>query len=279
MEDGKLPKDSIEDTWRSHRISEAKRIRRVFRWWQYWYNIGYRKRMFRELDSQIFISNSQKKLIARHQDLAGLKTAVVYNPVNDADIAEHAKVGQGGAVVYIGTTENYKGVDLLIEAWSDVVKSKGSAYLRIVGDGADRQNYEKKAANKGLQYKVKFEGRVKWNRLQSIYDQTEIVVAPHRWIEPFGRTVAEAMSRGKIVVAANDGGPSEMVIDGKNGLLFARNDAKDLSAKIRTGLEMSKGERAALGKNAINWVRENLSSKKIARQYEEHFREVLGSLR
>jgi len=51
--------------------------------------------------------------------------------------------------------------------------------------------------------------------------------------EPFGRVVVEGMLAGTPVVATREGGPAEIIIDGKTGLLLPAGDPCALTAAIR----------------------------------------------
>ena len=101
-------------------------------------------------------------------------------------------------------------------------------------------------------------------------------MAPHIWHEPFGRTVAEGMARGKVVVAADVGGPSEMIKTGKTGLLFKRNSREALSESIIKALRMNDTERQAMGREARAWVISNLTKERIASQYEVFYKQVIS---
>lgn len=54
--------------------------------------------------------------------------------------------------------------------------------------------------------------------------------------EPFGRTVAEAISSGLPVVASDDGGPAEIVEDGQTGWIYRAGSTEDLKNAMRQAL-------------------------------------------
>ena len=164
---------------------------------------------------------------------------------------------------------------VLLKAWETIAKEDENAHLTIVGNGADRPRYEEQLARLGLQYRVTFEGKVEYDRLEDIYDESDAVIAPHLWVEPFARTVAEGMSRGKVVITSNCGGPTELVGANERGLLVERNSVPSLIDGMRAFLGMSQYDRRALGENAQRWVRENLSMEIIARQYEKAYTDWL----
>lgn len=61
----------------------------------------------------------------------------------------------------------------------------------------------------------------------------DIAVIPSTEPEPFGMVALEAMSAGKPVIAADHGGLTEIVRDGKTGFLFDSRNEEDFALKIR----------------------------------------------
>ena len=273
--DGSRCTCSWRDVFLSHRVVEAPGLRKFGRIWQYKYNIGYRRRVFKTLSNQIYISNAKRKEVGDQLDLNGVNSKVIYNPIAKDYLSEPIRKNSvNGNVLYVGTVEMYKGVGLLLEAWREVAQQLDYVKLKIVGDGADRLEYEKLVEKWGLQYKVTFTGRIPWNRLGKIYDEAAVVAAPHVWVEPFGRTVIEGMSREKIVVAADAGGAAEIIESGKTGLLFKRQSAEDLIAILKTALTLPDLQKREMQRLARAWVVDNLSQDNIAGKHESFYSEV-----
>jgi glycosyltransferase involved in cell wall biosynthesis len=275
--DGSRCTCSWHDVLLNHRVVEAPWWRKPFRIWQYKYNIQYRKEAFRRFPAQIFISHAQLKEVAVQQDLEGVRTKVIYNPVPREYLTTPMKESVHGNVLYVGTVESYKGVGLLLEAWRKIVRQLPHVHLKIVGDGAQRDLYEQHIERWGLNYRVTFSGRVPWDRLSWVYDEATVVVAPSLWVEPFGRTVAEAMARGRLVVAANVGGPAELIKDRITGLLFKRGQVDDLARCLFDALTMSKLDKLEIQRSARAWVRDNLTMAVIAQQHEEFYMQIQKS--
>jgi glycosyltransferase involved in cell wall biosynthesis len=272
---GDLPADSIQDAYLSHRIAEVGGLRRWARLWQYRMNINYRKSKFSELDGEVYISRQQMEIISQQREESNVPRKVIYNPIADNFLSNNISDGYAGKILYVGTVENYKGVGLLLESWRQVAKMAPQATLKIVGEGTNRQEYETAVERAGLQYSIQIVGKVAWDQIIREFDQVRIVVAPHLWYEPFGRTVAEGMARGKVVVAANVGGPSEMIRPGETGLLFERKSAKALSHVLMRALQMHDLERQKMGKLAREWTKINLNKNSIASLYEDFYKEVI----
>lgn len=261
-----------------HRVAEASFARKPFRMWQYVYNLPYRKAAFASFAHQIFISNSQKELIAKYQDTSHQHTAVIYNPISEEYLIEPLKKGEDGNVLYLGRVEMYKGVLILLKAWREVIKTNQRVHLTIAGDGAQREEYERLASTWGMQYQVTFTPHVPYHRLKSMINDAEILVAPHLWVEPFGRTVIEGMSRGKIVIASNIGGPSEIIEHGKTGFLFERGSMQALSHELTKALTMNHFDIQEIGIAARDYVRDNLTMEKIAKEHEEFYKGIVPAL-
>jgi glycosyltransferase involved in cell wall biosynthesis len=76
--------------------------------------------------------------------------------------------------------------------------------------------------------------------------------------EPYGLVVLEAMSLGKAVIASNEGGPKEMIVDGESGFLIEPNNPQILAEKVDVLLSDSI-LRTKLGENAFDRVRKKFS--------------------
>ena len=67
--------------------------------------------------------------------------------------------------------------------------------------------------------------------------------------EPFGQVVIEGMAAGLAVIASDEGGPAEVIDDGRTGRLFKSRDAGSLAAAMRE-LCANPAERRRLGEAA-----------------------------
>ena len=81
----------------------------------------------------------------------------------------------------------------------------------------------------GLENRVSFLGEVE--DLGAIRAESDVELMCS-WMEPFGRTTAEAMLAGLPVVGANAGGTAEIIADGTTGLLFSPRDVSALAEKL-----------------------------------------------
>jgi len=128
-------------------------------------------------------------------------------------------------VTYIGSLDKIKGIDLLIEAFNN--QQGDDLRLLIVGEGPERSKLESIAGAR-----VRFLGKLDYELMPFIYENTEIVVIPSKWPEPLSRVLLEATYYGKPIIATDVGGNKEGVIDGRNGYIV-NTDSRSIEKKLR----------------------------------------------
>jgi glycosyltransferase involved in cell wall biosynthesis len=132
---------------------------------------------------------------------------------------------------FVGRLQHWKGVHLVLEAFARVLEDDPSPQLVVVGgphryelDYAD--SVRTLAGELDVAHRVHFAG-AQQNVAEWVQAMDIVVHASGR--EPFGMVIAEAMAMEKAVVASAAGGPSELIDDGVNGLLFSSGDAGALA--------------------------------------------------
>lgn len=124
-----------------------------------------------------------------------------------------------------------KGVDLVMPAFAKVLSKHPDCELLIVGDGKEHPAMERQQSELGIESdKVIWVGSIEHRKLDEYYAQMSIVWMPSR-SEGFGLSAIEAMAHGRAIVASATGGLTEIIDDGKDGLLFENGNADDLAAK------------------------------------------------
>jgi glycosyltransferase involved in cell wall biosynthesis len=148
----------------------------------------------------------------------------------------------GGFVLSASRLDRAKRVDLLLDAAAlqpgfDVV---------IASDGPDRERLEGIARARGLDGRVRFEGRVSAERLADLYATcTAVFYAPVD--EDFGMGPYEAFLSGKPVITTTDaGGPLDVVHDGETGVVVAPEPEE--VARVAAWLHDHATEAEALGR-------------------------------
>ena len=98
-------------------------------------------------------------------------------------------------LIYCGRLVRMKNVGFLLQAFANM-QTKESCVLAILGDGEERANLEKQAANLGIASNVRFIGKT--NQVEEFFAAGDIFVFPSTY-EPFGNALIEAMAAGLAV--------------------------------------------------------------------------------
>ena len=97
------------------------------------------------------------------------------------------------------------------------------------------------------------------NQMPTAYMVSDVVLSASLYPEAFGRTITEAQSMERIVIASAHGGAMETIKDGQTGFLVPVGDAKALASVLDNVLDMSKEEKSKIGSAAAVSVAENFS--------------------
>lgn len=174
-------------------------------------------------------------------------------------------------VVFVGRIEFYKGVDVLLDAWSRVLERRPGARLVLVGAGTAEDEMRRRASSGPLQASVSFEGfvteqaKIDWMRRASV-----LVQPSHK--EGWGLTVLEANACGTPVVATDVPGLRDSVRPNETGLLVGKGDSAALADGIVRVLD-SPTLRAELAGGAAQWV-ERFSWDEVTSAFAEVVRAV-----
>jgi len=133
----------------------------------------------------------------------------------------------------VGRISPWKGQHIFLEAASRLKRE--DVLFPVIGGvlfGEDdyRRRIGEMALNSGLNEQVLFTGYLP--DTSSVYSSLDISVHASVLPEPFGLVVAESMLAGCPVIASDLGGPSEMINDGVDGLLFRTGNSGSLAERI-----------------------------------------------
>ncbi|WP_114750060.1 glycosyltransferase [Pleomorphovibrio marinus] len=232
------------------------------------------KWVYKSATKVIAISQSVKDRIVELGEVEEEKVEVVYNPV-DLGIREKEKgesgtlfCTQSGANIAISDVYNkhgegekpfvfvttcrlvaVKNLDTLIKVFFELVKENQEKYLKlwILGDGPDKVNLEALVKKIGIQESVVFYGFQE--DVNPFLKNSDAFVLPS-FSEGFSISLVEAMLCELPCIVTNQGGPSEIVEDGKTGFLINPRQASDLKCKMLKVLKLSNEQRQLIGRMA-----------------------------
>lgn len=261
-----------------HFIAPARVGRRGFK---KWITSLVHKFTERYVDQWIAVSHAVCDAMLARGDTDLSKVTVVHNGVPPPDSNEPDReasrdllsIGRDERLLLcVARLESEKGHVTMLNALS-MLQSERCAFRAVfLGDGSLRRSLEAQAQALGLSWRVEFLGQQENPNVWMKAADALVLSSP---LEPFGLVLPEAMSRGIAVVAANAGGPSEIVgTDG--GILFFAGDARDLARKLLGVLENPGLLREVAEKGRNRWA-SLFHSRAMAQKMTEVYLNLMAS--
>ncbi|MDD2485948.1 MAG: glycosyltransferase family 4 protein [bacterium] len=222
-----------------------------------------------------------KALIA--EGLSAEHIRVIYNGcaagekndmVSNAPVAFTQSERFNHIVGMVGRISPWKGQHIFLAAASRL-KRKDILFPVIGGVLFGEDDYHRRikemALDSGLNEQVLFTGYLPDTAL--VYSSLDISVHASVLPEPFGLVVAESMLAGCPVIASDSGGPSEMINDGVDGLLFRTGDPVSLAERISWMLNHP-DEAGAIGENGRRTALRRFTVDRMVADIERVYEEV-----
>jgi len=159
----------------------------------------------------IATSNAVYKSINKNYPQSSSKLTMIPNPV-DENIFTLAppSYGKPKNILSIAHFRQEKRIDILIDAFHQLIKEGYFLTLRLAGKGPLRKQLEKMVYSKGISESVIFLGHLPQADLVKELHKTDILVLPSQ-VETFGMALIEAGACGVPVVVTDCGGPEDIV--------------------------------------------------------------------
>lgn len=153
---------------------------------------------------------------------------------------------EGPLVVYLGRVSLEKGLGSLSEAFPALLREHPEAVLGVIGDGPYRAALEESLLPTG---RAVFAGEVTGDDLPRLLGAADVFVFPST-TDTFGNAVVEALACGIPAIVTDQGGPREIVQDGRSGIVVAGDDPEAFREAI-SALLSDAPRRRAMGQAAI----------------------------
>jgi L-malate glycosyltransferase len=164
--------------------------------------------------------------------------------------------------------------DLFLRIAAVLARSRKDVHFLIVGAGPLRERILRTAARLGLAERVTQIASIA--EVPDLYSVMDVCVLCSK-AEGMPNAVMEAMAAGKPVVATAVGGLPELIEDGVTGRLLDSRDPA-VFAEVIGGLLDSPSDRAALGRQAAKFVRQQFSVKRMVEAHRELYNQLLASM-
>lgn len=179
---------------------------------------------------------------------------------------------EGRVIASIGRLARNKGFDLLVDAFSEVVKREPEARLRIAcgaessdhGDNEILTEIREKISSYGIDDMVTLLPSLDDDEMADFYRAADVFALSSRY-EPFGMTAIEAMACGTPTVVTTHGGLWRAVSFGQHALFADTTDKQEFGVTLLQALKY-KSLRLRLHRDGANRVRSLFTWTGIAQQ-------------
>lgn len=173
-------------------------------------------------------------------------------------------------VTYAGRLHPAKGVETLMEAFSQIAPNGMDRRLLICGQSAelsDQKNksrdYRSELAAKARELRI--EKKIVWQehceKIPLLLAASDVVVLPSLWSEPFGRVIIESMACEVPAIASRVGGIPEVLAGSFSSFLFEPGSVDQLSAVLFRMMDWRRKD-PLLGKQCRDYVSKKFNLEK-----------------
>lgn len=170
--------------------------------------------------ADLVLANS-KNIQSKIKQVYAKDSTVIYPPVAIETLLSATRIESNSYFLTIGRLYNYKKMNLIVNAFTEIGKNDKFTKLVIIGDGPER-SYLEKLAGKNIEFK----GFVEEN------EKTELLRGCRGFVfaaeEDFGIVMIEALAAGAPVIAYGKGGALEIVENRVNGTTFPEQTTDSL---------------------------------------------------
>lgn len=214
--------------------------------------------------------DTRSQLLRAYPDLDADRVAVV--PVGPRGFYLHWQqpswVEEPGTVLFFGRINAYKGLGVLLEAWSHVTQRCPQAKLVIAGRGHDLPKYRERIESDP--HCELLDRYIPSEEVGRLFARCSVVVLPYVEATQSG-VLATALAFGKPAVVTRTGSLPEMVDDGETGLVVPPNDPAAL-AEALTRLLIDDDLRQQMSQNTRAFAQSRFGWERLVAQTEEVYR-------
>ncbi len=152
-----------------------------------------------------------------------------FSPVwhNSSTLLKYGGRQETVKLLYVGRISIEKDLDVLAEAFLRLRETRDDLELYIAGNGPYLPELRRMLEGSGAYFCEALSGE----ELYRVYASSDIFVFPST-TDTFGNSVLEAQSSGLPAIVTNLGGPQEIIIPGRSGLVYSGRDVEDLMEAI-----------------------------------------------
>jgi len=158
---------------------------------------------------------------------------IIKNPVFKRDVEEFYIPGEP-EFLFAGRFVSYKNLTLLVRTFADIRKRKTKGFLRLIGDGPERQQIEKLIKDLDAEKYITIEDKLSQDLLFEKMKKASVCIAPA--LSEFNpNSILECLSFGKPVLISKDNGLS---IDVPDYMLLSPQNEKEFMERLEAFFDL-----------------------------------------
>ena len=174
-------------------------------------------------------------------------------------------------ILYFGRYAREKGVLTILKAYA---KMQCKEKLVLVGKGSEEEKIRKFVSENNLENRVQINGAIFGEEMDRIIERAKVVLVPSEWYENGAFVALQALAKGKIVVASDIAGLSEIIQDGKTGFFAEPGNSDSFAVAIQRALDLSDDEYKKMSRNIVEYAKKRCDAK----QYVEKLCNIYNKL-
>ena len=172
----------------------------------------------------------------------------------------------------VARLEKVKGIRYFIEAANKFLSCNKNVKFLIFGDGNLKNNLENYVHELCLDKKIIFCGFIK--NVEEAMNLFDVFVLPSIQ-EALPLALLEAMSLGCACIATECGGPSEIIVNKKNGILVKKKSVDDLFKGMKLLFD-NNDLRKKIGNEALKLIKNNFSAQEMTSKTIKIYERLVG---
>lgn len=219
------------------------------------------KMFYHKVDCVVAQSENMKGDLVKNFGFKAEQIYTINNPLSDVyerELDAKPESDRDNYLLFVGRFEKQKGIDKLLEAFSNI--SDKNIKLFLFGKGSQEENLKLQAKRLGISERVLFFPFDK--KIIRYYRKAKLTVMSSIF-EGFPNVLAESIACGTPVVSFDlPSGPREIIVEGVNGYLAQYLNEDDLAKKIDAAIS------AKWNYKEIKSSAQRFSKKKILPKYK-----------
>lgn len=172
-------------------------------------------------------------------------------------------------LVFLNRLHEEKGIKVFMEA----TRKLRQYQIIVAGDGPQDDWVKKQIKQFSLTHVQKI-GRVQGEEWKKIMADARVVVVPSLFYENCSISILEALANGRLVVASDRGGNSELITQGQTGFLADAQDPDSFSIFIKEAMEMPEEKSSQIIANGRRLVMDQHDKDEYFNQLENIYQEL-----